>query len=639
MSWNFRVALAVLVLGVSAPATLFSQTSPPPEKIQELIDQLGDRNFTVRERAQSDLARLGITAFDQLFGATRSTDLEVARRAQYLIRSIEITWTQPEFSAEVNAYLSRYGKLSPDKRLSRVAELAQLNSLDALSALCRISRYEVSETISKQAALAAAIGFQDAADAKRPQIAEIIDERLASSPRVGPSWLQIFRQSLDDPQAALARWQEQVAREIDLLTHRPALTNQQIVLDLVRWQVDQLRHLDRQEDALAAMRNVIGISTDFSESQLIDLTTWFLARSGPSVVEELATYHAGQVPPDDGVPVGGIFGESPMLLYLLAEALLVQGKVDLAQQHADAALSLRSDSSDSHFIVAEALADRGCFRWSRREYRLVIDRFDVQDGPGQQARMLLSEMEHDQGNHKQAAEVMWPWVEATEKSLGADDPFDRNANEFLGRLLARAYLFRATHAEKQGDIAAAKKDLETALKYVEDEADTLIAAWRIDDDPQWREKAKERIDHTLDFFKPYIEKFEEQYKFFKENGSGMGAQGPTMANYCNQYSWLVANTYGDFDHALRSSHLSLEIVPGNGAYLDTLAHCYAAKEDWASAVKYQKQAVQKLPHSGQIRGAYRHFAQKCRENNIDFEPIELPESPDVHFEKAQEAAR
>lgn len=643
MPWNVRLGFLVAavccwMLGPWSGTSVYAQSASAtaPEKVQALITQLGDRNFTVRERAQSDLARMGIAAFDQLFGAMRDSDLEIARRSQYLIRSVEIEWTRPEFSDEVNAYLNRYGNLNVDNRRSRIGELSRLHTMDALSALCRISRYDVSEVLSKEAALAAAIQFQGATEEEKTQIADIISERIGDSPRVGPSWLKIFRTSLSQPVDAIALWEDQITEEIDLFTTRPALTSQQVVLDLVRWEVDQLRQQGKQQEALAVMEDVIRISDKFSENQLLDLTTWVLDRKGPSVVGKLAEYHAKKSPALDGMPIGGPFGENASLLYLLAESELVQDNFENAEKYAKAALGLEPDSYDSHYQTAVALSDRGTYRWSRNEYRYVIDSFDdVMERESMLARMQLGELENDLGSPDKAAEVMWPWVEAVEKLYGPNNPLNSDRDEAISRFLARSYLFRATAAEKRGDLAAAKKDLDKAIKYYEDEADVLIASYRVgQQDDMWKAKAKEHIDHTIDFYKPFVEKFQKQYEIFKQNSRGddfMGAQGSQMANYCNQYAWLVCNTYGDFDHAIESSELSLEMVPGNGAYLDTLAHCHAAKKDWGAAVKYQRMAAMQIPHSGMIRKKYQEFAKKCEENNIEFEAIELPPSPDTHF--------
>ena len=47
----------------------------------------------------------------------------------------------------------------------------------------------------------------------------------------------------------------------------------------------------------------------------------------------------------------------------------------------------------------------------------------------------------------------------------------------------------------------------------------------------------------------------------------------------NQYAWLIGNTEGDFDEALKCSRKSLELQPDEGGYYDTLAHVYFGKGD------------------------------------------------------------
>jgi hypothetical protein len=58
------------------------------------------------------------------------------------------------------------------------------------------------------------------------------------------------------------------------------------------------------------------------------------------------------------------------------------------------------------------------------------------------------------------------------------------------------------------------------------------------------------------------------------------------------------------------SHKSVELVRAEaasdadfkrlGQYLDTLAHCYFAKQDYATAVKYQTEAAKLDPHTQAI---------------------------------------
>ncbi len=60
-----------------------------------------------------------------------------------------------------------------------------------------------------------------------------------------------------------------------------------------------------------------------------------------------------------------------------------------------------------------------------------------------------------------------------------------------------------------------------------------------------------------------------------------------LASAHNQLAWLVSNTEGDYDEALRGSQRSLELRPDTAGYLDTLGRCFYAKGDYKNAVLNQ----------------------------------------------------
>jgi len=87
-----------------------------------------------------------------------------------------------------------------------------------------------------------------------------------------------------------------------------------------------------------------------------------------------------------------------------------------------------------------------------------------------------------------------------------------------------------------------------------------------------------------------------------------------MAVVYNEFAWLVGNTIGDVDEAIRLSHKSLDIMPDNGGFFDTLAHCYHRKGDYAAAVKYQRRAIELEPHSGIIQRKMKVFEKSLAES-------------------------
>ena len=89
---------------------------------------------------------------------------------------------------------------------------------------------------------------------------------------------------------------------------------------------------------------------------------------------------------------------------------------------------------------------------------------------------------------------------------------------------------------------------------------------------------------------------------------------PDDAQGYNQLAWLIGNTEGDLDEALRLVQKSIELGPDNGAYYDTMGRVYYARGDYPNAVKYQSQAAELEPHSGLILKQLQFFKDQLREH-------------------------
>ena len=558
------------------------------------------------------------------------SDLEIARRAQYLVRSMEITWAEPEYSKEVRSILNRYSSLDENQRSNRVEKLGKLKDLDAVAALCRISRLDISEKLSKQAALANALHYRLAATPEfSEKIPAIIDRELGSSKRAGPMWLRVYRDSFTDMDQATKSWHDLVQQEMKTYALRPERTNRLIIQDLLRWEIDKLRSLDRQEDALTEMRNIITIS-NVSTAELADIATWLLDRQGYTVVEELAAYHSDnpKQPPEEN-KITGQFATTPSLLYLLAESHLMQKKLDSATEIAEQAFVFKADDYESHSFTAQNLRLRGLFRWSKREFRHVFESLDPLDIF---VRASMAEMVHDQGDHAQAAEVLKPLVDAINDSK--NPTLSRINPELLAGIKARYPFFLARAAQKKGDIETAKKHLRKAIEFDYQEADALIAIYKLSNDPDWNKFKEQSLKKAVAEFTRAVENYERSYRVFNKQWPGQdffGSEKKEIAKGLNQYAWLVGNTQGDKQHAIRASHLSLVLYPNEGAYLDTLSHSYYGAGDLENAVKYQTEAVKQIPHSALIRQQYLFFVDEYNKQGGNVTPIDLLAKPDDNF--------
>src|SRR5690606_18466780 len=108
------------------------------ERIETLIGQLGNKNYAARERAQAELVRFGLAAFDLLLDAEENDDIEIALRARYLIHSMQIAWTREGDSPEVKSALRGYERKNATERQSSIDRLATLGDFVGLEGLSRI---------------------------------------------------------------------------------------------------------------------------------------------------------------------------------------------------------------------------------------------------------------------------------------------------------------------------------------------------------------------------------------------------------------------------------------------------------------------------------------------------------------------
>ncbi len=100
-------ALLALTAGRSLPA-IADDDAELDRRIAQLITQLGDNEYVVRQRAQRELARLGFAAFDALTDAEENEDIEIATQARYLARQIRSDWIEDAVPPEIRTILKDY---------------------------------------------------------------------------------------------------------------------------------------------------------------------------------------------------------------------------------------------------------------------------------------------------------------------------------------------------------------------------------------------------------------------------------------------------------------------------------------------------------------------------------------------------
>ena len=627
--WSFALlaaagpSVALLAADASGPrdaARPAEESAASDAQIAKLIEQLGAADFAQREQAQAELSRFGLEAFDALLDAEKSDDIEIQLRARYLVSSMTVRWFADGDSPEVVRVLKGYeSSTPPGEKRARMDRLAKLPDNQGLAALCRLTRFEIKPELSKKAALLV-MNLAEPTDAEqRAAAAKTIVDTLGNSKRPAAAWLRTYAKTLENPESALAEWDSLVRAEQETLAHQPDQTTREVVSDLYRWQVALLQRLKHDDEAVAVIRRMINL-LDGTPEQIVDIVDWLVAREAWDAVQEVA----------DRFP--GAFSENAQLLYRLAETQLKTNRKELAQQTADKALAIRPEYLTEHLIVAYQLSQRGLFDWSEKEYRMICEKAQPGSVIDFRARFFFSELLHDHGREKEAADALQPLADLMDKDEQAKGQAV-SAGRDPEAIYARMRFFRALHAAEESQTDKARAEFLKALEYDDTDADVLISLYRLKNNPEQAADIKEKIERATEKYRAEIAEFTESLE-----GANIPQEkaiyASQVATSCNQFAWLVSNTFGDFDEALRASHRSLELKPDTAGYLDTLGRCYYAKGDLVNAVKYQRQAVKLDPHSLAIQRQLQLFEKELAEKGGGRSADAKPAAPPAEAKKS-----
>ena len=229
------------------------------QRIDGLVEKLGDDDYHVRRAAQEQLARLGFGAFDALSEAEHHKDAEVAARARYLLRLLQVDFVDKNDSPRVKKILERYRSRSTPDKIKKMRALADLPKGEGLAALCRLVRFQRSLLLSKHAA-AAILQWQIDNRDLVAQTAPSILRMLGSSERISTQWLRESLRFSSEPKAALARWTEFVHRERDLLVRGDGQTDSQVLKQLITNELHWIFALGLgDEEKVAAFKSLVSL--------------------------------------------------------------------------------------------------------------------------------------------------------------------------------------------------------------------------------------------------------------------------------------------------------------------------------------------------------------------------------------------
>lgn len=585
---SFAGQTAQANLSTSRPTALpQDDESVSDRQIRELIQGLGSTSFRARENARTRLTELGMRAFDVLLETRDDRDLEVRMAARDLLRRIDVEWASELKEEEIRSLMMAYGQQTDAERRNRVDALAREDHEEAIRSLVRISRYESQERISKYAALCLIKSGQAGLIKPTPELAAQLEAESGTSRRPAITWLKLYAETISDREAVLDRWDEVVENEVLLLTDGidGGETDPRIVRDLIRWESDLLYllgHRERGDEVIAQSIQLI----DGSREQVVEAVDWLIDRKAWSVIDELILAH-----PDS-------FENDPFLLYHVAEVHERLERPADAERIASQAAAILGNDGRSRLEVAIHLQQRGLEKWAIAEFHATIRNSAMGSIPNTDARISLAELLNESGQPFDAFRMLEELAVAVDEDAEIEKMVRRKREP--KSIASLAHYYGALYERTNQDFEAAWDHLMEANANDPTDPDVLIAMHEIPNSrPEWQAETRKRIDTATGYYRDQVRFVESQIGGF-EDGGGRQMAARMLADYNNRLAWLLANTYGDSDEAMRSANRAVSLDPDNAAYFDTLSSCYLMAGDRNKALRTQRHAAKLAPYSRAI---------------------------------------
>lgn len=568
--------LLVAAFLLLAHASAFGAEAAPasdPEAVAKLVQQLGSDQFALRRRAEEELTRLGPAAQEQLKLAEQSNDLEVAERASYILQSMRVDWIHPQDSAEVRRALSRFGDLSREEKQNRIQVLVDLPNGQGFPALCRVARLEHIPGVARRAAISLLDEKFPAEGA--PALLEACRQELQADARPATAWIELWLREQSDRQATLADWNKAIDAEVKLLNEESPDTDFPTVFALLQRRLDvcnELKLVDETTAALLAIVDLMNKDEDRRQfdSSLVWAIGWVVDHERWDVLNQLYQKYRGEIHGDR------------KLLYRYAAALSRAGQTDEANKLAERAFAMKADDPVERISIAAAIAEIGAVDWALREYQAAIEAMPPMSYESLIARREVSTWLHDRQDYKGASDILLEFfqqIQAKENRLARRELLQQlDGTQYLNAIEGRQLLYQANYHHSRGEYDLERETLENAYKKYNDDPDILIAMFRMPDaTAEYKQQTRDRIAKMSESYANQID------------------DSPEDPSKYNQWAWLVSNTEGDFAQAVQHSLHSLELMPDEPSYLDTLGRCYFSAGDVENAIRSQRKAVELAP--------------------------------------------
>ncbi len=598
------------------------------QEIAEWVRRLGDREYRMRERAERQLREFGLLALEQLQAAEDDEDVEIRLRSRYLIAELRGRMISEVVPPELKNDMEGYERREFRVRQAILNKVIHANVENKLALLARLARFEESDLLAREAALAVLSTDLDSVAGWEANQRDI-ELAIGFSERVPVQWIRAFASSYQELAPATDLLATYIAAEASFLETSSGKTQPSVLDRLKRIHVDLLLKAQKRSEAYRAMAELDPGTTPSSVLLLVD---WMMERDAWPAVALLAEKHADR------------FAGDALLKYRLAEATLLGGDAGEAEKIASRAFELAGAGISAHLrsyqgifyrlrlneplvnesrdivtrlAVASLLDDdRGQFDWAEREYRAALKN-PIRDDVEFAVYESLSTMLHDRERDGEAAEVLQQLMRQVDtipavKAIVAQEGQPGDLSDEV-RLRSQMHFYAGQAAVVNQQYEKAMAEFLQGMQVQRRNADLLIAMYRQPEPtPEFRATTLEAIrEVTKEISDELAAKRIEIDETPNETDRRMLEFD--VAHLENEFAWLVGNTEGDIDEAIRSSLHSLEIRPDDFGLQDTLARCYFRKGELELALQYQTMAAAAAPHEGQIIRQLELFEQAVRE--------------------------
>lgn len=517
----------------------------------ELVRQLGDKDYYVRQRAQDALVKIGIDAFYEVKAALDDPDPEIAERAKMIFSRIESDATRfehPVVLGEMEAYAREKDPVQNLWRLRYIGSRDAFPKAEGLPSLCRVLRF-------------------DRSVAMRAEAAKVILVCTPVGTQIRRSWLQTVKRSLGNPK------DDPVLQLVDAYVSAALLVQDiRFLKEPPREKVEEAKRLTaRFSEALDAFFAVPEYDSVLPNSCVDILTRYALAELQDVLeldgecAETLEKIRAlvPQRPASSDLRLlcSALYDYSPWAArYETAGILLHRGHLRWAEAELDQALEHAKDTRLVGFLYAR-----------------YADLFTLREEYARAAEML----------------------EKAEEPLKALES-DGTATGIAGIRIGHSIYLRAREAAANGDWATAKTLVDKTLETFAENTDALILRYRLNEhlsdlDAAYKMDTTQRIDRLLNHLR---------------NQANEARFDDLIPDPLNEWAWLAAGTERSLEVALECIETVLKACPENLTYMDTQAHVYAALGRYDQAVEIQEQIVRLVPEVVLYRSALERFRAK-----------------------------